>query len=414
MEKIRILAIGDTADNSLSLKKFAKNTQIHLITFPRKEAELFTLSEEVERFDSLLISKQVKKINQIKNGFDLCLVLTWSAARIAYLADLNYIMYFVGGDITEPPFEKMPKAPFLEKPIHNRNFLERYFYKKIFDNAIVCVAGAELYVEKLKKFRKEVIRLDNVFVDTTMFNDKIEPLNLKKKKFTFLSAQKFGLEKGTDIIFEALKFCKTDFDILQVEWFTQRTEEEKTKIKELLKKKPSQMKFIPLIKRNELGKYFKSVDAVLGQMRVGFMGGIERDAAFCKVPVLCYIDQSKPMIANGEEIIPPFLPKSNNPKELAKLIDTVVEFKEFRDKLANEGFEFSKKLNDPEIAAKEWENLFEKIYKDYPSINKNSSKTIKTLHNKIIEYVEKFIYKKKMRDKNIKAWGELEYQKLIK
>jgi glycosyltransferase involved in cell wall biosynthesis len=413
-KNMRILAIGDTADNSLSLKKFVKNSQIHLITFPRKQAELFTLSDDVERFDSLLISKQVKKINKIKNQYDLCLVLTWSAARIAYLSDLNYIMYFVGGDITEPPFEKMPKAPYLENPIHNRNFLERYFYKRIFDNAIACIAGTEEYFEKLKKFRKDAIRLDNVFVDTTIFNDKIKPIDLKTKKFTFLSAQKFGLEKGFDIIFEALKFCKSEFDILQVEWFTQRTEEEENKIKELLAKKPPQMKFIPLIKRSELGRYFKSVDAILGQMRAGMLGGIERDASFCKVPILCYIDQSKPMIINEEKVIPPFLPKTKNPKELAKLIDRIVESKEFRDKLAIEEFNYSKRLNHPEIAARAWENLFIKINKKYPLINKNSSKIKKMIENIIIEYVEKLIYKKKMRDKNIQGWGKEEYYKLIK
>ena len=411
---MRILAIGDTADNAISLKKFIKNSKVHLITFPRKQAELFTLSDEVERFDSLLISKQVKKINQIKDQYDLCFVLTWSAARIAYLSDLNYIMYFVGGDITEPPFEKMPKASYLEKPFHNRNFLERYFYRKIFDNAIVCVAGSEQYFEKLKKFRKDAIRLDNVFVDTTIFNDKIKPINLETKKFTFLSAQKFGLEKGFDIIFEALKFCKSEFEILQVEWFTQRTEEEKTKVKELLAKKPPQMKFIPLIKRNELGRYYKSVDAILGQMRVGMLGGIERDAAFCKVPILCFIDQSKPMIINGEKVIPPFLPKSKNPKELAILIDNIVESKEFRDKLAIEEFEYSKRLYHPDIAAKAWENLFMKINKKHSSINKNSSKIKKIFENKIVEYAEKFIYKKKMKSRNIQGWGKEEYYKLMK
>jgi glycosyltransferase involved in cell wall biosynthesis len=411
---MKILAIGDTADNSISLKKFIKNSQIHLITFPRKQAELFTLSDDVERFDSLLISKQVKKINQIKDQFDLCLVLTWSAARIAYLADLNYIMYFAGGDITEPPFEKMPKSLFLEKPIHNRNFFERYFYRRIFDNAVCCIAATEQYFEKLKKFRDDAIRLDYGFVDTSIFNDKIEHVNLEKKKFTFLSAQKFGLEKGFDIIFEALKYCKTDFEILQVEWFTQRTEEEKMKIKELLSKKPPQIKFIPLIKRNKLGIYFKSVDAIMGQMRAGMLGGIERDAAFCKVPILCYIDQSKPMIINEEKVIPPFLPKSKNPKELAELIDKIVKSKEFRDKLAYDEYEYSKKLYHPEIAAKAWENLLVKINKKHSSINKNSSKIKKLLENKIVEYAENWIYKKKMRNRNIQGWGKEEYQKLTK
>ena len=413
-KKMKILAIGDTADNSVSLKKFAKNCKIHLITFPRKQAEIFTLSKDVEEFDSLIISKQVKKINQIKKDYDLCLVLTWSAARIAYLANLNYIMYFVGGDITEAPFEKMPKSPYLKKPIHNRNFLERYFYKKIFDSAICCVAGTEEYFEKLRKFREDSIRLDNVFVDTTIFNDKVKPIKLEKKKFTFLSAQKFGLEKGFDIIFEALKLCKTDFEILQVEWYTQRTEEEKTLVRELLKKKPAMMKFIPLIKRDELASYFRSSDAILGQMRAGMLGGIERDAAFCKVPILCYIDQTKPMIIKNEKVIPPFLPKTNDPKELAEVIDKIVESKEFREKLANDEFEYCKKLYHPENAIEAWEELFMKIEKRYPTINKNSSKIMKFLENKILEYIEKFVYKKKMKAKNIEGWGEEKYQKLTK
>ena len=54
---MKILAIGDTANNFESLQKFSKNLDIHLITFPRKQAELFTLSEKVEKFDSLLISQ---------------------------------------------------------------------------------------------------------------------------------------------------------------------------------------------------------------------------------------------------------------------------------------------------------------------------------------------------------------------
>lgn len=411
---MKILAIGDTADNSISLKKFIKNSEIHLITFPRKQAELLTLSDDVERFDSLLISKQVKKINQIKDQYNLCLVLTWSAARIAYLADLNYIMYFAGGDITEPPFEKKPKSPFLEKPIHNRNFLERYFYRKIFDNAVCCITATEEYFEKLKKFKKDSIRLDYGFVDTTIFNEKIKPVNLEREKFTFLSAQKFGLEKGFDVIFEALKYCKTDFEILQVEWFTQRTEEEKKKVEELLERIPNQIKFIPLIKRNELGSYFKSADAILGQMRAGMLGGIERDAAFCKVPIICYIDQSKPMIIGNEKVIPPFLPKSKNPKELAELIDKIVESKEFRDKLAYDEYEYSKKLYHPEIASKAWEELLTKIYKKYPSINKNSSKIRKLLENKIVENAENLIYKKKMKNRNIQGWGKEEYHKLTK
>ena len=63
---MKILAIGDTADNIRTLQKFSKKSKIHLINFPRKQAALKTLSDDVEFFESLLISKQVKKIKKIK------------------------------------------------------------------------------------------------------------------------------------------------------------------------------------------------------------------------------------------------------------------------------------------------------------------------------------------------------------
>ncbi len=119
---MKILAIGDIADNIFLMKKFTKDIEIHLISFPKQGAGKTTTSKEgMEYFDSLLISKQVKKIKKIKDQYDLCIALPWSGARVAYLAGINYIMYFVGGDITNPPFAKENK---------NYNLLERRFYKK--------------------------------------------------------------------------------------------------------------------------------------------------------------------------------------------------------------------------------------------------------------------------------------------
>jgi len=178
--KLKILAIGDIASNIYLMKKFTKNIEIHLISFPKKGVEKITTSKDkIEYFDSLLISKQVEKIKKIKDQYDLCIALPWSGGRVAYLAGINYIMYFVGGDITNPPFSKENK---------NYNFFERRFYKKIFDNAVVCVAPMDEYFVPLKKYRKDAIRLDRIFVDTEIFNEKIKPIKLEKEKFTFLSA----------------------------------------------------------------------------------------------------------------------------------------------------------------------------------------------------------------------------------
>lgn len=410
---MNILAIGDTADNLFTLKKFAKKSKIHIITFPRKQDALLTNTNDgIEFFDSLLISKQVKKINSIKNNFDICIVMSWAAARIAYLADLNYIMYFVGGDIMTPPFIKNPHLSYMKKPAFKRNFLERNFYKKIFDSAIACITTTEEYYNALKRYRDDAIRLDRITVDTDLFNEFVMPVDLPKTKFTFLSAQRIGLEKGIDIIWDALRLCKTDFDVLQVKWFIENTDEEKELNQKLLQNIPPQVKFIPLIKRTELARYFIFVDAILGQMRSGAQGAIERDAVFCKKPVISYVDTTKPTIIEGRRIIPPFLPITNKPIELAKLLDKIVESKEFREKLAEDEYQFVYNLSHPDKVIAEWEDIFAKYIKQCKSIDKGSSIFHKKIENYLALLFERFVYSRTMREKNIKAWGKEEYEKL--
>lgn len=411
---IKILAIGDTADNIASLKKFTKKSKIHLINFPRKQAALFTYSsDDIEFFDSLLISKQVKKINDIKNDYDLCLVMSWAAARVAYLAGLNYIMYFVGGDITTPPFLKKPSVTYLKNAVYNRNFVEREFYKKVFDTAIACITVTEEYFSHLKKYRKDAIRMDRILVDTTLFNDKIKPIDLPKTKFTFLSAQRIGLEKGHDIIWKALKLCKSDFEVVQVKWFIERTSEEKELNKELMALVPPQVRFIPLIKRQDVGRYFVWADAILGQMRAGIQGGIERDAVFCKKPVLCFTDPTKMTVLDGKEILPPFLPHSNDPQELADLIDKVVTSNEFRSDLVKNEFEYIKELSSPEKVVIDWENIFEELFKKHKGINRKTSFILR-IENMFANIAERLVYTRTMRAKNIQSWGEEEYRRLSK
>ena len=56
--KLKILAIGDSISNIYLMKKFAKNVEIHLIDFPKKGVDkITTVSDKIEYFDSLLISK---------------------------------------------------------------------------------------------------------------------------------------------------------------------------------------------------------------------------------------------------------------------------------------------------------------------------------------------------------------------
>ena len=421
---LKILAIGDTTNIFYHMQKYAKNFKVHLIDFPKKGVDIKAHSSpsgEVELFDSLLISKQVDKIKQIKDEFDLCIAKPWAGARVAYLAGLNYIMYFTGSDIITPPFIKNAQHSYSKEAVKNLNFFERMFYRHVFDNAIACVSTTDEYFLALQKYKKDAIRIDRICVDTEIFNENIKKCDLQKKKFTFFVPQRLGLEKGYDLIWDAIKLCKSDFDFLQVKWFVESNRggtsitdpNNLSKInKDLYENAPSQVKFIPLIDHKELGRYFSACDAVIGEMRGGFQASIDREAVFCKKPVLSYNDPNKKTILDGKEVESPFLPKSREPNELAKLIDKIVESKEFRDDLASKEYEYIKNVSTPELVMKDWEFIFEKFTRKYKTINRKVS-----FSEKIVNYFgllfEK-LYIKKFKEKNIQARGEKEYELLTR
>ena len=64
-----------------------------------------------------------------------------------------------------------------------------------------------------------------------------------------------GLGKGTDILWKALKHCKSDFEIIQVDWFDNTTIEEKTSSLLLKQHLPNQVKLIPMIEREKINSY---------------------------------------------------------------------------------------------------------------------------------------------------------------
>ena len=261
---LKILAIGDVGNYIKTLSKFTKKSEIHIINFPKDGAGIYTYDENVELFENYKVVDQVYKINQIKNKFDLCLVMG-TGERIAYLSDLNYIAYYVGRDIDAPRFVKNSKEEWNDEPLHTLNFLERFFYKLAFKNAIGHVASVWVF-EHLKRHTKNGIRLDRKAIDPSIFQGSFNPLEKQKEKFTFFCPQRIERFKGTDILWKALEYCKTDFEIHQVEWFGETNDEEKNFKKFMLSNIPSQVKLIPMIKRNDMKRYYNFADAVIGNM----------------------------------------------------------------------------------------------------------------------------------------------------
>ncbi len=343
---IRILAIGDAANNIATIRKFVKETKIDQIHFRgARNKDLRHYLTNTYFFESQNVFKQLKQLSDLKKNYDLFLVASWDSARLAYLAGLNFVWLFTGTDIRHPFFVK-------NKELYNYTYFERFFYWKVFSEALIYVALIEDTLNDLKKHVKNGILLGTP-VDSMLFNDNIKPLEKTKKKFTFFSPTRIGFQKGTDIVWNAIKKCKSDFEVLQCEWF----DEKFPKSRKLLEIKPENVILISLIPHEKMAKYYHFADAILGQMG-GWPGGIEREASFCKRPVICYTNVKFKIEINGEQKSAPFLPLSKNPEELSNIIDKIVTCKSFREKYANDCYDFIKKTCDPVLIAKMWDKLF--------------------------------------------------------
>ena len=210
-------------------------------------------------------------------------------------------------------------------------------------------------------------------IDLTLFNDNSE-LHLKKnEKFTFFCPQRMGIPKGTDILWKALQFCKSDFQILQVDWRDTGTDEENSTSLRLRENLPSQVKLIPMIKRKDIPGYYHSCDAVIGNLRIGSFEYVELEAIMCKKPVISFTDKKIKICVDGKEMESPFIPNTNDPKDIAEVIDNFVVSDQFRQNIFKKEYNFVQNISDPKKAGEWWDSLFEKMIKENSSINRKSS-----------------------------------------
>jgi len=367
---IQVLGIEENVNSLHDIKKFVTKSKIFLLNIPHKNKFLID-KKELKFFKSKNVKEQLNEINLIKNQFDLCVVSSWRAARLAYLSGMNYVINFVGNDIRIPPFEKNSKPVYFNESVNNLNWLQRIFYKKIFENASECVSASDETFGHLFKFTKDGIRIDRTVVDTNIFNLDVKAKTVEKQKFTFFCPQRIGLEKGTDILWDALKKCKSDFDVIQCEWYDETSTEAFEKSQKMIENIPKQVKLIPKIPREDMPKYYAAYDGILGEMRLGLINNIEREASFLRKPIVCYYNPNHKYLIDQKRITAPFLPNSNDPKEIAIIIDKVVNSKKFREELAEKEFNFICEYGNPEKAAAEWDAVF------YKAVNKKRKKATK-------------------------------------
>ena len=364
---IKVLAIGDVGGTIRVLRKYVKRSEIHLINYPYDR--IWINMDGVELFKTLKVSDHVKKINEIKDNYDIC--LTTASERVAYLADLNYVAYYLGRDIDVPLFKKNSTEEWQTEPLHKLNFFERKFYWNAFNNAIAHIAGKWQF-EHLSKYTKNGINTARDAIDTDQFSPNAKPIERKKTKFTFFSPLRLEKAKGSHILWEADKLCKSDFEILAVDWFGETTKEELKFKEKLLREKPPQIKLIPIVKKTEMNRYYTFADGVIANLFIGAHEAVSMESVLCGTPVIQYTNKKRKIIVDGKELKSPFLPFSNDPKSVAEVIDKFVESKEFRQKLFEEEHRYVKEISDPVKCGEWWDNLFEDLVKKHKSIRKNS------------------------------------------
>ena len=368
---IRVLAIGDLGNIVRTLRKYTKKSKIHLINYPKDGMGEYYYYDDVETFENWKVMDNLEKINSMKNNFDIC--LTIGSERLPYLADINYNGYYLGRDIDVPKWKKNSAEQWQDEPLFTLNFFERRFYWNAFKNAISHVAGMWQF-EFLERYTKHGINSAAIPIDIEEFNQNIEPVNLKKEKFTFFHPNRFEKARGTDLLWEAIKLCKSDFDIIGIDYPPQATQEERDFKKKLLDSKPKQVKIIPPIKRLEIAKYYRYADAVIANLTIGTFEMVGLESVMCGTPVIQYTDKTKKIIINGKKIESPFVPFSKDPESIAAAIDKIVESEKFRQELFEKEYEFVNQVADPNRCAEWWDEFFEKIVNEQKTIHRNSSK----------------------------------------
>lgn len=334
MNGLKILIVNDFASNASLFEKYLP-CKVDVIYFDKHE--VITSSTNPLFFEKKQFTYQIKKIKKLSDKYDLFLCFGWLAAAICYLANVNYIMYFV--DVYIEPEQRIRK-----KMSYLKRKLLLDLYKETLACAKIVVSAHKFHTMPLKKYRKDVKEIFP-YVDFEMFDGNAKKINLNQEKFIFFSPQRLEKIKGQHLLWEAIKLAKSDFVVLQTDWGS------KEYLEEISKNKPECVRLIPKIKREDMASYYVSVDALLGCISPAYAPGIEREAILSKIPVFCYAPIG---FTNND----PFYTKSKDPKDIADYIDRMVTDKEFRNNLISEQSTWIKNTFDSHKLSEQWMDVF--------------------------------------------------------
>ena len=81
---------------------------------------------------------------------------------------------------------------------------------------------------------------------------------------------------------------------------------------------------------------------MIGNLRIGSFEYVELEAIMCKKPVISFNDKKIKISVDDKEIESPFIPDSNDPKDIARVIDEFVVSEQFRQNIFKKNMILSK------------------------------------------------------------------------
>jgi glycosyltransferase involved in cell wall biosynthesis len=327
--------VNDFSSGGFLLQKYL-HSKVNVIYF--NDEAVISPTIEPLYFEKRDLPHQVSTIRELASEFDLFICFGWIAAAICYLANVNYVMYFVDSYI-KPKDRIRKKMPFMKRQLVAELFSEAITH------AGCLVTAIPRDVDTLKMYN-ETVRLVLPMVDPNMFNPNLDKIDLAQSRFTFFSPGRLDPGKNQDIVWESIRLTRSDFVVLQTDWGSGEYYEK------LMSNRPEKIRIIPKIRREQIGAYYVSADAVLGQISLTTCGSIEREAALCGKPIFCYAPDC--FTVND-----PFYKGSLNPAEIADYLDKIVTDTPFRLNLAASQHEWVMEHFDNSKIAQSWEHILE-------------------------------------------------------
>lgn len=224
-------------------------------------------------------------------------------------------------------------------------------------NIIVCAAGK--YVQKIiaNNFSYTSKCLD-VGIEDVGQCERLEKEDISNRA-KFLVVGTFGLEKGQDIVLEALQKMPThvhqQVQVVMVGDFNGKDEKLFQKLDMFSKKKDS-LVLHDIMEQEELHKLYKKVDCVIVPSRNETLSMVGVEAMMHKIPIIVssgaglslYIDEGK----NG------YVFQKENSSILLRKMEQIVEQKEKAKEIGENGYQVFKKYFSEEVFEKNVKEMF--------------------------------------------------------